>query len=359
MFSSTLRAMRVRDARKQAKMFENAFERAMELASPEVITEFAASNLEVSYDSDWDLEEGAEENMEFWDDPPVRESENGSKSGKGKEPEERLPFVYQPPHENDPADQRSDINTLLWLLAATDVESDQSRRNTPRTEPSSSSDVSMGDAEDLEQRDTEMADIQAEPGTQSCKREGISVTEKLTLGNPLEAEADIPMNDALSATSQGDSGKRFPPGVYIEHVENVENDGGLERKEDDGSLEAAQLESSSESAMAQNDDQQQVECPSMEKRPSAISVEFLEGIWHHYHELQEFCEWEEAHEWNRKNLRKMLREPLNDSRARHRQRSPMPYPRYGRSRSPLGVTVMTEGVEEDRQSAYAAENMKW
>ncbi|KAG7048055.1 hypothetical protein JMJ77_0013705 [Colletotrichum scovillei] len=359
MFSSTLRAMRVRDARKQAEMFENAFERAVELASPEVITEFAASNLEVSYDFDWDLEEGAEENMEFWDDPPVHDSENGSKSGKGKEPEERIPFVYQPPHENDPADQRSDINTLLWLLAATDLGSDRNKRNTSRTEPSSSSDVFLGDAEDLEQRDTEMADMPAEPETQSGKLEGISVPETSTSGNPLEPQADIPMSDALSTTSQGDAGKKFPPGVYIEHVENVESDRGLEREEDDGSLEAAQLEGSSESAMAHNDDQQQVECPSMEKRPSAISVEFLEGIWHHYHELQEFCEWEEAHEWNRKNLRKMLREPLNNSRARHRHRSPMPYPRYGRSRSPLGVTVMTEGVEEDKQSAYAAENMKW
>ncbi|KAK7442865.1 hypothetical protein CaCOL14_011084 [Colletotrichum acutatum] len=359
MFSSTLRAMRVRDARKQAEMFENAFERAVELASPEVITEFAASNLEVSYDFDWDLEEGVEENMEFWDESPVQDSENGSKSGKGKEPEERIPFVYQPPDENDPADQRSDMNTLLWLLAATDIGSNQVNRNTPKTEPSSSSDVSMGDAEDLEQRDTEMADMPAELGAQSCKREGTSVTETSASGNPLEAEADIPMNDALSATGQGDPGKKFPPGVYIEHVENVESEGGLERKEDDGSLEAAQLEGSSESAMTHKDDQQQVEYSSMEKRPSAISVEFLEGIWHHYHELQEFCEWEEAHEWNRENLRKMLRQPLDNSRARHRQRSPMPYPRYGRSRSPLGVTVMTEGMEEDKQSAYAAGNMKW
>lgn len=351
--------MRVRDARKQAKMFENAFERAVELASPEVITEFAASNLEVSYDPDWDLEEGAEENMEFWDDPSVHESENGSKKGKEKEPEERLPFVYQPPDENDPADRRSDMNTLLWLLAATEIGSDQNNRTTPRTGPSSSSDVSMGDAEDLRQRDTEMVDSSADPETQSCKLEGTSVPETSTSGNPFQPEAEIPMSDTPPTTGQDNVGKKFAPGVYIEHVENVGSGEDMERGEVDGSLEAAQLEGSCESAMAHKDNQQQVECPSVEKRPSAISVEFLEGIWHHYHELQEFCEWEEGHEWNRKNLRKMLREPLNKSRSRHRQRSPMPYPRYGRSRSPLGVTVMTEGVEEDKQSAYAAENMKW
>ncbi|KAK1675018.1 hypothetical protein BDP55DRAFT_745390 [Colletotrichum godetiae] len=353
MFSSTLRTMRVRDARRQAKIFERAFEGALERASLDVVTEFAASNLEVSYDSDWDLAEGVEDDMGFWDDSSDQGSERGSKTGKGKEVEERIPFIYQPPDENDPADHRSDMNTLLWLFAATNIGTDQDNSKTPKTEPSNS-DTSMDDAEDLEQRDVEMEDVLGEPETKARKLEGISTPETATSGTPFEPEAHIQMGGILLATEQGNSGKKFSPGVHVEHVENVKSIiEGVPRREDDGSLEAAQLEGSSESAMPRKDDQKQV------KKPSPISVGFLEGTWYQFRELQEFCEWEDAHEWNRTHLRKMLREPFRQSRTRHRQRSRMPYPQYGRSRSPLGVSVMTDGPVEDTESAYAAENVKW
>ncbi|OHF03887.1 hypothetical protein CORC01_00749 [Colletotrichum orchidophilum] len=359
MFSPTLRKMRVNDARRQIEMFERSVARASQLASLEVVTKFAASNVAISYDLDWDLEEGALEDTWEGYESSLTDSDTEMKSSDGQGSADRPPRVDRLPDENDPADRRSDINSLLWLLTASNIEPDHVYRNTSRTE-ASDSDVSMADSEDIEQRTIDMAEVQREPDTQSGRLESAQTPEMSTSVNPPEPGVNIATIGAPLATDNELSAKRFPPGIHIEHVENVERIEGTEYGEDVGSLDMAQLEGSSQSAMPRPKDvEQQVLSPSTEKKPARITLEFLESIWDHCNILKDFCEWVDAHECNRTNLRKMLREPLNRSRSRHRKRTSLPYPPYGRSRSPLGVTMTTEWDEQDPKPAYSAERVKW